>query len=149
MVDPDTLDKAILRMKSQKNIQCLNLTSSIKDWGVFTNQDVIKTTVGLNDRIFYFSRQPIPTQTEQDFKGAVKQIGIYLIHKELLLQFAGWDETPLEQTEKIDMLRIMEHGYPIYSFDSKDMVSVDTPEELYLVERILLNDPLYRQLFAT
>lgn len=149
MVDPGVLDEAITFIQKRGDIRCLQLTAQIRDWKVFISQNVVKATTDMNNKILYLSRQPIPAQTKHDFKKALKQIGIYLIHKDLLLQFSRWDETPLEKTEKVDMLRILENGVPIYAFNSRDMISVDTPEELFLVEQILSKDPLYHQLFTT
>jgi len=67
----------------------------------------------------------------------------------LLLQFSNWEETPLERAEKVDMLRILERGFPIEAFITNDMISVDTPEDLSLVEGVLLKDPLYHRIFKT
>lgn len=148
-VDPKVLDEAITFIQKSKDIQCLNLAAPIEDWNVYISQNVVKMTIDKNNKILYFSRQPIPAQTQQNFKKAFKQIGIYLIHKELLLQFSRWDETPLEKIEQVEMLRILENGFSVYAFISKDMIGVDTPEELSLVEQKLLDDPLYHQLFTT
>ena len=146
-VDPATLDAAISYFKQERDIQCLNLTAPIKEWVVFTNENVVKTIINRKNEILYFSRQPIPTQMQKDFKGAIKQIGIYLIHKELLIRFSRWRESPLEMTERVDMLRILENGYSIHAFGSKDMIGVDTPEDLSVVEAALADDLLCHQLF--
>lgn len=147
-VDPNTLDWAISYFKKERDIQCLNLTAPIKEWGVFINENVVKITIDKNNKVLFFSRQPIPTQTQKDFKGAIKQIGVYLIQKEVLIKFASWRESPLEMAERVDMLRFLENGYSVYAFESRDMVGVDTPEDIALVEQILVNDSLYCKLFS-
>lgn len=149
MVDPARLDEAIAFMKKRKDIRCLNLVAPIKDWSFFVSKDVVKVTLDKDNRILYFSRQPIPNCEQQNFRNAFKQIGIYLVYRELLLKFSRWAETPLEKTEKVDMLRFLENGSRIYAYISKDMVGVDTPQDLSLVERMLLEDPLYQQLFIS
>lgn len=149
MVNPIILDKAIAFMKKRKNIQCLNFITPIKDWNSFVSKNIVKVVLDRNNRILYFSRQPIPNCEQQDIKDAFKQIGIYLVYKELLLKYPKWDETPLEKAEKVDMLRFLENTIQIYAFHSKDMIGVDTPQDLLLVERILLEEPLYRQIFGS
>ena len=147
MVDPDSLDKAITLMMDKTEVKCLNLISKIKDWDTFISQDVVKTTFDKNNRVLYFSREPIPSCAMDDFNNAYKQIGIYLVQKELLLEYTKWDETPLEKKEKVDMLRFLENGISIYSFLVKDMISVDLPEERIIVENLLSKDKLYNKLF--
>lgn len=149
MVDPAMLDEAIAFMKKRKDIRCLNLVAPIKDWSFFVSKDVVKVTLDKDNKILYFSRQPIPNCGQQNFRNAFKQIGIYLVYRELLLKFSRWAETPLEKTEKVDMLRFLENGSPIYAYISKDMIGVDTPQDLSLVERMLLEDPLSQQLFIS
>jgi len=147
MVDSIILDRAIAFMQKSEDIQCMNLIAPIEDWESFISKNVVKVVLDKNDTILYLSRQPIPTQAQQNFKKAFKQMGFYLIRKRFLLQFSRWTETQMEKMEQIDMLRILESGFPITAFISKDMIGVDTPEDLSLVEQILLSDPLYQQLF--
>lgn len=147
LVDPEALDGGIMEIKNKSDIQCVNLVTPINNWKFFIDHNIIKATLDKNNRILYFSRLPIPSSTKEDFKAAFKQIGIYIFRKEFLLQFSNWKETSLEMAEKIDMLRILEHGFPIGAFYTKDMVSVDTPEDLFFVEEILSKDPLYQRIF--
>lgn len=149
MVNPIILDKAIAFMKIRKDIQCLNFIAPIKDWNSFISKNIVKVVLDRNNKILYFSRLPIPNCEKQNIKNTFKQIGIYLVYKELLLKYSKWDETPLEKAEKVDMLRFLENDIQIYAFLSKDMIGVDTPQDLLLVERLLLEEPLYRQIFVS
>lgn len=149
MVDPNVLDKAIAFINEREDIQCVNLISPINEWDCFVSKDVVKTVLDKNNKVLYFSRQPIPTCILQNVKNVFKQVGIYIFRKDFLLQFSQWPETLLEQMEQVDMLRIIENGFSIYTFESHDMIGVDRPGEVALVEQALLNDPLYRKLFNT
>jgi len=147
LLDPESLDAAISVMINNKNVHCMNLISTIKDWKFFIDPNVIKTVIDENNKVLYFSRQPIPTVSQDEFKAAFKQIGIYIFRKEFLLKFSRWQETPLEKIEKIDMLRILERGFSVEAFHAKDMISVDTTVDLALAEQMLLKDPLTPQIF--
>jgi 3-deoxy-manno-octulosonate cytidylyltransferase (CMP-KDO synthetase) len=148
LVDPKTLDEAIDVMLKDPSIPCVNLVSKITDWDIFASRDVVKTVMDRKSRVLYFSRLPVPTQTKEKFKYAYKQIGIYLFKRDFLLQFASWQMTPLEEIESVDMMRILENGFPIQGFLGKDSISVDTPADLAFAEGIISQDPLYKQVFG-
>lgn len=147
LIDPKALDKSISLFKKNKNIFCMNWISPIRDWDIFISQNIVKTTVDRNNKIMYFSRQAIPTSSPGNLDNVFKQMGVYIFRKGLLLQYGRWKEAPLEKLERIDMLRVLEYGYPIEAFVTKDMVGVDTKEDLIKVEKILRNDFLYRKIF--
>jgi len=147
MVDPLELDKAIRVMKEREDIRCLNLVTPIEDWEFFTNKNVVKVALAKGGEILYFSRAAIPEQSEHEFRGGIKQIGIYLIHKDLLLQYSRWKESTLEKIEKVDMLRFLENNSPVHAYISTDMIGVDTKKDLAIVERLLPDDYLYNRLF--
>ncbi|MCK4882219.1 MAG: hypothetical protein KAS92_04270 [Candidatus Omnitrophica bacterium] len=128
-------------------MQCVNLIAPITGWEIFASHNIVKTTIDQNGKVLYFSRQPIPTSTRESFKIGIKQIGIYFFQRDLLLDFASWEETPLEQEEAVDMLRFLEKGITIESLMAQDMISVDTPEELSQMEKILQEDDLCKKIF--
>jgi 3-deoxy-manno-octulosonate cytidylyltransferase (CMP-KDO synthetase) len=54
-------------------------------------------------------------------------------------RFVGWPESPLERTERLEQLRYLDNGVPIYVGETPfDSVGVDTEEDLRRVEEILL-----------
>jgi 3-deoxy-manno-octulosonate cytidylyltransferase (CMP-KDO synthetase) len=55
-----------------------------------------------------------------------------------LLQFVKWKPGILEQTESLEQLRALENGAKIRVIVAKHAaVSVDTPEDVAIVERLL------------
>ncbi len=147
LVDPESLDKAIDMMRNVSTIQCINLVSPIYEWNIFMDINVVKAQVDEKSRVLKFFRQPDAGYSQKLFKQGIKQIGIYLFRKPLLMQFAAWAETPLEKQIGVDMMRILENGFPMDTCMSKDMVSVDTPQELERMERLLEKDPVFQKLF--
>ena len=58
-----------------------------------------------------------------------------------LLEYSSMKETPLEISESIDMLRILENGKKVYMAKTNyDNQSVDTLDDLNLVNSIIKND---------
>ena len=52
----------------------------------------------------------------------------------------------MEIIESVDMLRVLEHGYKVKMVISNyDTYSVDTPEDLENVEKLMTNDPLVEE----
>jgi len=63
--------------------------------------------------------------------------------RELLLNFAKWEQTPLELAEDNHFLRILENGIKIKTVEVEDgKISVDTKEDLEEVKKIMKNDPI-------
>jgi 3-deoxy-manno-octulosonate cytidylyltransferase (CMP-KDO synthetase) len=114
------------------------------------NPNVVKVVTDNNGRALYFSRYPIPycRQAPIDFAppaglqrrvdGYRKHVGIYLYRREFLLRYVRMAPTPLEQAESLEQLRVLENGYTMHVVEvAEDSVSVDTPEDLELVEGII------------
>ncbi len=154
LVDPESLDRAIEMMRNNGATQCINLVSPIYEWDIFSDINVVKAEIDNQNRVLKFFRRlqmepnrPDAANSEKVFKRGIKQIGIYLFRKPLLMQFASWAETPLEKQIGVDMMRILENGFSIDTCMSKDMVSVDTPQELEKMECLLQKDLLFQKLF--
>ena len=84
-----------------------------------------------------FSRYAIPYNRDQA-AGATyfKHLGIYAYTGSALDRFHRLPASPLEQAEKLEQLRFLEHGIPIYVAETPyDTIGVDTEEDLARVER--------------
>src|SRR5438552_10905615 len=60
----------------------------------------------------YFSRARIPFV--RDAPATVMQhVGLYAYRRDFLLKYAALPQTPLETSEGLEQLRVLEHGYRI------------------------------------
>lgn len=117
--------------------------------GDIVNPNIVKVVASQSSRALYFSRYPIPYRKEAPVDiddtrsqiiqpGYYKHIGIYLYRRDFLLKFVALRPTPLEVSESLEQLRILEHGYPIYLVKvTDDSISVDTEEDLALAESLI------------
>jgi 3-deoxy-manno-octulosonate cytidylyltransferase (CMP-KDO synthetase) len=100
--------------------------------------NVVKVVTDEAGRALYFSRCPIPyVRDEKDIASARywQHIGLYIYRRTFLLDYAKWSSTHLERLEKLEQLRVLEHGYSIAVVDTEyQSIGVDTPEDL---ERVL------------
>lgn len=97
---------------------------------------VVKVVCDRNGHALYFSRQAIPFGTA----ACHKHIGLYAYRREFLRKFATLAPTPLERSEKLEQLRVLEHGQKIRVaiVDSTEaMVEVDTQDDLDRVRALL------------
>ena len=108
----------------------------------------VKVVRNLKDEVLFFSRSAIPSDARMN--GATeyfRQVCIYTFTKPFLDMFAGWQQTPLEEIEMVEELRILEHGYSIAAPLVEDyQFSVDTPVELERAREALSNDK-YRGMY--
>jgi 3-deoxy-manno-octulosonate cytidylyltransferase (CMP-KDO synthetase) len=87
----------------------------------------------------YFSRATIPFDRDQnDSVVYYKHMGFYAYRRQALEQFVSWPESPLERSERLEQLRFLENGVPIYVAETAyDTIGVDTEEDVKRVEKIL------------
>lgn len=100
--------------------------------------------VASGDRVIYFSRSDIPCYfgaVRQPLKKHLSVIGFRLA---ALRAFASARSTPLEDIERIELMRLVELGEPIGTFPQDgSSLSVDTPEDYRLACRMMERDRLF------
>ena len=86
-------------------------------------------------RALYFSRSPIP-YPRCDGGVWYKHIGPYGWRRDFLLDFAESAQTPLEKTESLEMLRVLERGHTIRCVEAlRDTIEIDTPDDLVKIAK--------------
>lgn len=104
-----------------------------------SNPNAVKVVTDLYGRALYFSRSTVPFDRDGSKPHYFKHLGIYAYRKPALDRFVTLAESSLERSERLEQLRFLENGIPIYvgetSFDS---VGVDTEEDLARVSKLLL-----------
>lgn len=106
----------------------------------FRSQHAVKVVCALDGRALYFSRAPIPCNRDGLDGGApaLKHLGLYAFRRSALERFAGLPPTQLENTERLEQLRLLDHGIDIWvSKTPFDTRGVDTEEDLRAVEALL------------
>jgi 3-deoxy-manno-octulosonate cytidylyltransferase (CMP-KDO synthetase) len=102
------------------------------------NPSAVKVVTDSAGRALYFSRATIPFDRDGAMPRYYKHLGFYGYRKNALQQFVGWPESSLERSERLEQLRFLENGVPIYVAETAfDSVGVDTEEDVRRVEEIL------------
>jgi 3-deoxy-manno-octulosonate cytidylyltransferase (CMP-KDO synthetase) len=140
-VEPGAITRMIDALKADPRLEMATLRTTIRDDADYTNPHVVKVVVDANDNALYFSRAAIPFRrdVESGFsRVAYKHLGLYAYRREFLLRLAALPQTPLERTESLEQLRVLEHGYRIRAVETDhDSIGVDTPEDLEHVRNSL------------
>ncbi|MBL4810580.1 MAG: 3-deoxy-manno-octulosonate cytidylyltransferase [Phycisphaerales bacterium] len=113
------------------------VASPIDDREEAKNPNVVKVVIGLIEpdqsiaKAMYFSRALIPH--DRDTAGTTRyfrHVGIYAYSVSSLNAYQSLSESPLEQTEHLEQLRWLEHGYPIaVAIRESSHTGIDTPEQ--------------------
>lgn len=102
------------------------------------NPNAIKVTADASGRALYFSRSTIPYDRDGSHPKYFKHLGIYAYRKPALEKFMTLPESSLERAERLEQLRFLENGIPIYAAETQyDSIGVDTEEDFLRVARIL------------
>lgn len=103
-----------------------------------SNPNAVKVVTDVAGRALYFSRTTIPHDRDGSRPPYFKHLGIYAYRKPALDRFVALPESALERAERLEQLRFLENGIPIYVAETEfDSIGVDTADDLARVERLL------------
>lgn len=103
-----------------------------KDKDRIFSPNQVKIALAQNGEALYFSRAAIPFARDGVRKAPyVGHVGVYAFTRAVLEKMADFPPSPLEQTEKLEQLRLLEHGIRMQvRLISEAPHGVDTPGDL-------------------
>ena len=138
MTHPDMIKEAVEPMLNDPRIKVVNLLGTIKDMAEFEDRNCIKVVCDVNSDALYFSREPIPTASKISHISMFKQVCIIPFTRNFLIEYTNLPPTPLEETEGVDMMRVLEYGMKVRMVrTSHKSYAVDVPEDLLRVEEVM------------
>jgi 3-deoxy-manno-octulosonate cytidylyltransferase (CMP-KDO synthetase) len=139
MMPPGVINEVADALRTRPQIDIATGVAPIRSLAEFLDPSCVKALRALDGQALYFSRAAVPWPRDAvsegrptRFAGAWRHIGIYAYRVRSLLQFASWPPTPLEECEKLEQLRALEHGMRIHLVALSEVppAGVDTPEDL-------------------
>lgn len=138
-IDPLLIDQ-LAACLTNSDVPLASAAFRIRSVADFRDPALVKVVVDEQQRALYFSRSlvPYPRQlnlTElkvlpDDFR-AYGHLGVYAYRKDFLLHYASLPPTYLEQTERLEQLRVLENGYSLRIIEApRPSLGIDTPEDL-------------------
>lgn len=120
-----------------ENTSCESATLGVvldeeKDKERISSPNQVKIALAQNGEALYFSRSPIPFARDGVRKAPyVGHVGVYAFKRVILEKMAEFPPSPLEETEKLEQLRLLENGIRMHvRLISEAPQGVDTPAEL-------------------
>lgn len=138
MITAGMIEASLLPLVNESSVDCVNLIGQITSKAEYLDPNTIKVVADVCGNALYFSRAPIPAGEFNADAVVFKQVCVIPFRRSLLRDFAALPQSPLERSESIDMLRLIENGYRVRLVKT-DVVThaVDTAEDLQLVERLM------------
>ena len=139
LIPPQAIDALVAAFDARPDLQMATLMTPMAE-ADYDNPAAVKVVVSLDGHALYFSRSliPFPRNRGVNFR-CFKHIGVYAYRRDFLLTFAQLPPTPLEETESLEQLRALEHGYRIRVIETPyRSIGVDTPADLERVRQSFL-----------
>jgi len=138
-IDPRLIDRLVKALQDNPKLEMVTAACPFPEESDALNPNNVKVVTALDGRALYFSRSPIPFDRDKTDKvRPLWHIGLYGYRRDFLAQFVRWKPTPLENCEKLEQLRALEHGASIKVITTKSHgVGVDTPEDVHRAIAIL------------
>jgi 3-deoxy-manno-octulosonate cytidylyltransferase (CMP-KDO synthetase) len=133
-IEPANIDYLAQLLIDNPDAQMATLATAITSFEQVLEPNVVKVVLDNIGRAIYFSRSPIPYDRENpngaDPKHYLRHIGIYAYRKDFLEKYKSLAQTPLEKTEKLEQLRVLENGFSIMVGKVTQVADgIDTPQQ--------------------
>lgn len=146
---PEDLQLVAAPFLERDGVNCVSLLSPLEGEADFANPNIVKAACNRRGNIMFYSRAPIPYFQKPGTCPIYRETGIRAFDKDFLQTYVNLPETPFEQVEAVDMMRLMEHGYEVVGVATEGItLGVDHSEEVARIEEELRTDSLQKALYA-
>ncbi len=119
LIDPAALDLLPDLLVRDAHADMATLAVPLAGAEQWNNPNCVKVVCDAVGRALYFSRSPIPfvRNGQPQFMAQpacfLQHLGLYAYRRDFLLKLAQLPPSPLEQSEKLEQLRVLAHGHHI------------------------------------
>ena len=143
LIEPDMINSIIDSFIEDNTIPMSTLKYKLTDMTEIENPNAVKVVTDKNDFAIYFSRSVIPYPRNLNMNNYYKHVGIYGYKRDFVMEYAKMASTPLELSESLEQLRVLENGYKIKVLETPyKIIGVDTQEELERVREYITKNGL-------
>ncbi|MFZ0436368.1 MAG: 3-deoxy-manno-octulosonate cytidylyltransferase [Chthoniobacterales bacterium] len=142
LIDPALIGDLAASLTRDPKIAMITAATPFRDPKEADDPNCVKVVTAASGDALYFSRSRIPFHRDSKDKSSavapMLHLGIYGYRRDILQKLVRFAPTPLEQCEKLEQLRALEHGIPIRVIRTDHRgIGVDTPADAIRVEKIL------------
>ncbi len=136
LIAPELINEVAGQLIDEPNASMATAARAIHEIRDFDDANVVKVVINQRGRALYFSRAGIPFRRDPDADSqatlAWHHIGIYAYRAGFLKQYQALESSLIEQSESLEQLRVLDHGYEIlvHKTELDAGFGVDTQEDL-------------------
>ena len=141
-IEPALIDLAVRTLVEHPDCPVSTLASPFAADEDPADPNIVKVVLDQRGRALYFSRALIPCfrgahakpqaadDADRVIGGPLKHLGMYIYRREFLAEYVALEPTPLERIERLEQLRVLEHGYSMaVAVGEAHYHGIDTPEQ--------------------
>ena len=138
-LQPEVIRALVEKLRANEDAVMTTPVARIDESRDIFDPSVVKCVFDSSGRALYFSRSPIPFPGKNGETGDYfRHLGVYCFRREFLLKYSELTPTPLQKSEDLEQLKVLERGHPIHICIVEDeAIGVDTVEDLKRVEERL------------
>jgi 3-deoxy-manno-octulosonate cytidylyltransferase (CMP-KDO synthetase) len=138
LIAPQLVAQVARVLASRRKASVSTACHAIHDQASLDNPNVVKVVLDAEGYALYFSRARIP-YPRAGRATCYRHAGIYGYRVGFLRKYARLKPAPLEESEALEQLRVLWHGYRIAVAVSETEIppGVDTPQDLEAVRRMI------------
>lgn len=150
LIDPRLIRAVAEDLAAHPDAAIATACHRIQDWGALGNPNFVKVVLDAAGYAAYFSRAPIPyprdaaaglRDSAEPFPttlSAFRHVGLYAYRSAFLAAYANLAPAPAEQSEALEQLRALWHGFRIHVVEHSEPPApgVDTAQDLDLVRKL-------------
>jgi 3-deoxy-manno-octulosonate cytidylyltransferase (CMP-KDO synthetase) len=140
LLESGMIDEVVQPLLDDPALPTCTLCYQIAEEAKLADPNVVKVVCDCQGYALYFSRSLIPYPRKRVALAVYEHIGLYAYRKDFLLHYVQMPQTPLELTESLEQLRVLENGYKMRAVTTRYTyggLSVDTAEDLAAVRAIV------------
>ncbi|MBI1302327.1 MAG: 3-deoxy-manno-octulosonate cytidylyltransferase [Phycisphaera sp.] len=134
-IEPESIDAAVELLARSPWAEVATIATPFAAGESPLDPNLVKVVLGEGGRALYFSRAAIPHHRDAASGSTpratpLRHVGLYAYRAAFLPAFAAWPTAPLEETESLEQLRVLERGHGIaVSVRAVSSQGIDTPEQ--------------------
>ena len=145
---PEIIDQVAESLMRHPEAEMATLCEPITDVADYRNPNIVKVIYDRNHIALDFSREPVQWYGNGPTPGAgvygYRHIGIYAYRAGFLKHYKELEPCKREKSERLEQLRVLEHGYRIFVDIAKKPpgIGIDTAEDLERARQLVENQDI-------
>jgi len=142
-LEPEVVEALVRLLQDNQGVTMATPVTPVESEEQFLSSSIVKCVFDKEMRALYFSRNPIPYGKFDAKRPPFRHIGVYAFRGAFLEKYSSLPRTPLQESEDLEQLKILEHGYPLHVCHVRtSTIGVDTPDDIKEVERYLCREDI-------